>query len=163
FLADLVPQMRDVVDVTSQDGSVEFPAPQPPQLLLSLEHGPGQGVQLRWSWRYSAPSRILPLHRAVGAPGRDANHEDAVLAAECELWLCGVVTVQLVLVEAESAVFIDQVLPRLEALEHLTVQEHGVRPVHTELRGTSALRIRQREVPGRRDPDWFDLGFEITL
>src|SRR5690625_5093516 len=102
FLADLVPQMRDVVDVTSQDGSVEFPAPQPPQLLLSLEHGPGQGVQLRWSWRYSAPSRILPLHRAVGAPGRDANHEDAVLAAVRELWPCGDGTDQQELVDAEA-------------------------------------------------------------
>lgn len=163
FLADLVPQMRDVVDVTSQDGSVEFPAPQPPQLLLSLEHGPGQGVQLRWSWRYSAPSRILPLHRAVGAPGRDANHEDAVLAAVRELWPCGDGTDQQELVDAEAAVFIDQILPRLEALEHLTVHEHGTRPDHTELRGTPALRIRQREEPGRRDPDWFDLGFEITL
>src|SRR5690625_6623774 len=86
FLADLVPQMRDVVDVTSQDGSVEFPAPQPPQLLLSLEHKPGQGVQLRWSWRYSAPYRLMTLHRAVVTPGQIALHEDAMLAAVSGHW-----------------------------------------------------------------------------
>src|SRR5699024_8727660 len=85
---------------------------------------------------------------AVGAPGRDANHEDAVLAAVRELWPCGDGTDQQELVDAEAAVFIDQILPRLEALEHLTVHEHGTRPDHTELRGTPALRIRQREGAG---------------
>src|SRR5690625_6808132 len=87
---------------------------------------------------YCAPSHILPLNRAVVAPGRDANHEDAVLAAVRELWPCGDGTDQQELVDAEAAVFIDQILPRLEALEHLTVHEHGTRPDHTELRGTPA-------------------------
>jgi len=169
FLAELVPQLRGVVDVTSQDGSVEFPAPQPPQLLLTLEHRRGQSVRLHWSWRYSAPSRTLPLHRVAGAPGRDGGHEDAVLAAVRELWPAGGGADQQELADtqeladAEAAAFIDQTLPRLEALEHLTVHERGTRPDYTELRGTPALRIRQREEPGRRDADWFDLGFEITL
>src|SRR5699024_4118362 len=109
------------------------------------------------------PSRILPLHRAVGAPGRDANHEDAVLAAVRELWPCGDGTDQQELVDAEAAVFIDQILPRLEALEHLTVHEHGTRPDHTEPRGAPAGRLRPREHACRRDPDRVGPGFGSTL
>ena len=163
FLAELVPQMRDLVDVSSQDSSVIFPEPQPPQLQLSVEHLPEQRVQLHWSWQYRAPSRTLPLHQEAGAPGRDGDHEESVLAAARTAWPAGDRTERQELSGAEAAAFVDQVLPRLEEIEHLTVHERGARPDYTELRGAPALRIRQREEPGRRDADWFDLGFEITL
>src|SRR5699024_8727661 len=78
-------------------------------------------------------------------------------------WPCGDGTGHRELLAARAAVSSAPVPPRLAALEHLTAHAHGTRPDHTELRGTPALRIRQREEPGRRDPDWFDLGFEITL
>src|SRR5699024_3412104 len=69
LLADLVPQMRDVVDVTSQDGSVEFPAPQPPQLLLSLEHGPGQVSSC------AGPGATAPCPASCPCTGRSAPRD----------------------------------------------------------------------------------------
>ena len=163
FLGDLVPQMRSVVDITSRDGSVAFPAPQPPQLRLDLEHLPEHRLRMRWSWLYRAPQRQLPLRWDGTGSGRETAHEETVLATVRDYWTPAAETDQQQLADADAAAFIDQILPTLETLEHLTVSESGTRPDYTQLHGRPALRIRQREEPGRRDADWFDLGFEITL
>ncbi|OMH24825.1 hypothetical protein BKD30_07420 [Tersicoccus phoenicis] len=83
FVHDVYPELADRLLVTSTDGSVPLPVPQPPTLVVEVEYTDGPAVQERWHWEYAHGARLTrrPLRRSPGAPGhRDRDAEDAILA-----------------------------------------------------------------------------------
>ncbi|UYG17821.1 DEAD/DEAH box helicase [Brachybacterium huguangmaarense] len=163
FLADVSPQLRRHVPVSSRDPSLEIPDAVPPRLRLDVAHGEQDSADLTWSWTYRAPRRTLDLTRPRGATDRDAAHEDAVLEAVRRLWPDAARAGREHLEGVDLAHFVEHLLPALASLPDVDVHETGVRADYTELDGTPHLRITQVEPPHGQAHDWFDLGFEITL
>lgn len=164
FLGDVAPVLRSAIEVTSRDGSLDIPETAPaPRLQLSVEHRDGDTVRLAWSWTYRAPRRTLPLPRAHRDRGRDAAHEDAVLAAVRRIWADAAHEPEQTLRGADAAHVVEHAIPRLATLADVDVRERGERPDYRELHGTPHLRITQVEPPNAHTVDWLELGFEITL
>ena len=167
FLEDYTPQLRSTMSLRSTDGSVTFPDPVPPRLQLVVRHRRGDLTDLEWQWVYTAPRRVLPLHRTGritrSAVGRDLDHEEQVLAEVRALWPRAFGADEATLHDVEGAAFVEHVLPRIATLPDVDVIEHGKRPGYQELTGTPHLRIVQVESPRTDRTDWFDLGFEITI
>ncbi|HEY4615784.1 MAG TPA: DEAD/DEAH box helicase, partial [Citricoccus sp.] len=181
FFYDVYPRLSRMMPVDSTDGSVEFPEVPAPELQLHVRYGTSHRASLEWSWLYWGPRRELPLElrRARSRGGwsptgysgrarepeaeREIEHEDAVLDAVGEHWsLAGAARGQH-LAGMETARFVEQVLPVLRSLDHVSVTEQGDRPDYRELTEDPLVRITQVE-PGRKnDNDWYDLGFEITV
>src|SRR5699024_5010205 len=67
FLEVAYPQLRTLTTITSEDDSVELPAARRPTLHLEAAYASGDRLSLRWSWRYHAPDRQLPLDQRHGA------------------------------------------------------------------------------------------------
>lgn len=181
FFYDVYPRLSRMMPVDSTDGSVEFPDVPAPELQLHVRYGKDHRASLDWSWLYWGPRRELPLEprRARSRGGwsptgysgrarnpeaeRDIEHEDAVQDAVGERWpLAGAGGVQH-LAGMETARFVEHVLPVLQGLEHVSVTEQGARPDYRELTDDPLVRITQVEPGRKKDNDWYDLGFEITV
>ncbi|MGD6980719.1 MULTISPECIES: DEAD/DEAH box helicase [Citricoccus] len=181
FFYDVYPRLSRMMPVASTDGSVEFPKVPAPELQLRVRYGKDHRASLDWSWLYWGPRRELPLESRrsrsrggwspTGYSGRarnpeadrDLEHEDAVLDAVGEHWpVAGAGGVQH-LAGMETARFVENVLPVLQGLEHVSVTEHGSRPDYRELTDDPLVRITQVESGRKKDNDWYDLGFEITI
>ncbi|MEW1981300.1 SNF2-related protein [Citricoccus sp. NPDC079358] len=189
FFYDVYPRLSRIMDVDSADGTVEFPEVPAPELWLEVDHRKNHETALEWSWLYWGPRRELPVeHRRPHTRGgwsptgysgrargvdvdRDVEHEDAVLEAvraAAEEATDGVTVLpgtirNTHLHGADTARFVEYVLPILSKLDHVKVVEHGKRPDYRELTDDPQVRVTQVEAANPRDNDWFDLGFEITV
>ncbi|MDN5795696.1 MAG: DEAD/DEAH box helicase [Intrasporangium sp.] len=90
FLTHYYPALRQRATVESPDGSVDFPAVQPPRLAVHVAFEDDHRTRLRWTFRYtvgheSTDAPLLPAGAAPGAPAdalamvRDAAAEEALL------------------------------------------------------------------------------------
>ncbi|QCU77203.1 DEAD/DEAH box helicase [Citricoccus sp. SGAir0253] len=181
FFYDVYPRLSRLMPVDSADGTVEFPEVPAPELRLAVRYGRDHRASLEWSWLYWGPRRELPLEvrrsRSRGGwsptgysgrarnPGaeRDIEHEDAVLDRVQEHWAPGGSGGLQHLAGAETARFVEHVLPALSALEHVTVTEQGERPDYQELTDDPLVRVTQVQSARPNENDWYDLGFEITI
>ncbi|MEV4900176.1 SNF2-related protein [Citricoccus sp. NPDC055426] len=189
FFYDVYPRLSRILPVDSADGTVQFPEVPAPRLQLSVSHRRHHETSLEWSWLYWGPKRELPVeHRRSHPRGgwsptgytgrargvdvdRDIEHEDAVLEAvrdTAEQATEGVAVLpsqirNTHLHGADTARFVEYVLPELAQLDHVTVVEHGTRPDYRELTDDPQVRVTQVQAADPQDNDWFDLGFEITV
>ncbi|WP_413544141.1 SNF2-related protein [Citricoccus nitrophenolicus] len=189
FFYDVYPRLSRILPVDSADGTVTFPEVPAPQLQLSVAHRRHHETVLEWSWLYWGPKRELPVeHRRSHTRGgwsptgysgrargvdvdRDIEHEDAVLEsirATAEEATDGVAVLPGYIRDthlhgADTARFVEYVLPELDKLDHVRVVEHGKRPDYRELTDDPQVRVTQVQAANPQDNDWFDLGFEITV
>ena len=90
FLREFYPSLRRRVTLTSADGSVDLPTPEPPRLAVRAAYGPGLRVAVDWFWRYpfGDATRDIPVGLlATGDHDRDTDAEaklglEAVAVAE---------------------------------------------------------------------------------
>ncbi|OMH34076.1 DEAD/DEAH box helicase [Tersicoccus sp. Bi-70] len=171
FVRDVYPALADRILVTSTDGSVPLPVPQPPTLVVEVEYTDGPAVQTRWHWEYVHGARVTrrPLRRSPGAPGhRDRDAEDAVLdrtAAALADPDAGpdaspVTVADRMLVDIDAAEFVEHTLPRLVATDGVEVHDLGTRPDFRELDETPRLVVSTVDSTER---DWFDLGLMVRI
>ncbi|MGO1885143.1 MAG: SNF2 helicase associated domain-containing protein, partial [Citricoccus sp.] len=189
FFYDVYPRLSRILPVDSADGTVTFPEVPAPQLQLSVAHRRHHETALEWSWLYWGPKRELPVqHRRSHTRGgwsptgysgrargvdvdRDIEHEDAVLETirvTAEEATDGVAVLPSYIRDthlhgADTARFVEYVLPELDKLDHVKVVEHGKRPDYRELTDDPQVRVTQVQAANPQDNDWFDLGFEITV
>jgi len=82
FLRDYFPRLRQRLDVTSSDDSVELPQAQPPVLVLTVERLAGHRLSLAWAWSYAVgqDKRSEPLWPDPSAAReRDSAAETEIL------------------------------------------------------------------------------------
>ncbi|MDR8020304.1 DEAD/DEAH box helicase [Nesterenkonia aerolata] len=167
FLHETVPALRQSVEMTSLDGSVEFPETPAAQLHLRVHHLGDDATAVEWGWRYFGPQRTLPVRTGQTRDGhaaeRDHHHENQVLAAVSAHHPGAAAQPAQHLTGLDTALFVERALPRLEALEYVTVEERGTRPEYRELTESPQLRVTQTPAQDGRSNDWFDLGFQITV
>ncbi|MEH0109677.1 DEAD/DEAH box helicase [Tersicoccus sp. MR15.9] len=171
FVRDVYPALADRILVTSTDGSVPLPVPEPPTLVVEVEYADGPTVQTRWHWEYVHGARITrrPLRRSPGAPGhRDRDAEDAVLARtagaladpEAESNAAPVTVADRTLHDIDAAEFVEHTLPRLVDVDGVEVHDLGTRPDFRELDETPRLVVSTVDSTER---DWFDLGLMVRI
>ncbi|WP_261624040.1 DEAD/DEAH box helicase [Nesterenkonia marinintestina] len=167
FLHEAVPALRRRVEVASADGSVDFPEIPAPQLHLTVHHLGGDAMNLEWIWRYSGPSRLVPVRGAQQqdehAAERLRAHEDEVVEAARAHFPEAATRPAQHLTGLETALFVERALPRLERQEHVVVEEFGDRPQYRELTEVPQLRVTRSPDEDGRSRDWFELGFQITV
>lgn len=165
FLQEVYPALRQAVPIVSSDESVAFPSIDPPALALVVEHRPAQSVELHWEWLYRVGStRSRRATDVEPAPGEYADRE----AEAARLALLGndplpgglEAGVPAVLRGVDALEFVEETLPRLTGRGDLRIREVGERPRFTELTATPELTLTA--FPSE-EPDWFDLGFIVTV
>ncbi|GGC77841.1 DNA helicase [Tersicoccus solisilvae] len=173
FVHDVYPALADRILVTSTDGSVPLPVPQPPTLVLEVEYAEGPTVEARWHWEYAHGARVSrrPLRRSPGAPGhRDRDAEDAVLArtavalagpgADTDDGAKDATVADRTLHDIDAAEFVEHTLPRLVDVDGVEVHDLGTRPDFRELDETPRLVVSTVDSTER---DWFDLGLMVRI
>ncbi|PJJ65164.1 DEAD/DEAH box helicase [Compostimonas suwonensis] len=169
FLDDYYPRLRQVIEVTSTDGSVELPQIAPPVLVLTATFQAKQALRLDWAWQYgdeTSRGGRMPLHPLPGSPGfRDeAAERDILNRVESTLRGAGPDAPPLesrtTLRGLEAAMFSEKVLPLLEQLVGVRLDVVGERPDYHELTEPPQLIVTTVETDKR---DWFDLGVMVTI
>ncbi len=176
FLGDYYPRMRRSIPITSSDGSVGFPPPAAPVLVLTATFEPKQTLRLAWHLEYAEgrEARRMPLPTlAEPASGTDrdtaAEHDlldragRQLAASALDYAPEAAVTPTLstgILRGIDAAEFCTHALPALEALDGVRVDVVGERPDYRELTATPRLTFRTVESDHR---DWFDLGVVVTI
>ncbi|XVX20060.1 SNF2-related protein [Actinomycetota bacterium] len=170
FLADYLPGLGRVIEVTSPDGSVDVDARPGPRLQLRV--GPDRAgdrpiIIVRWGIVYALPgeladptAQLLRLHPT--RPGRRDLGEESDLIDRVEHELDVRLRDEAHL-EAESAVhFLERVLPRALACPDVDVLlDEGI-PEFTEAEGDPVISISVSDDSGGRQ-DWFDLQVVVTI
>jgi len=175
FLVGYYPTLRRQVTLSSTDGSVELPSPQPPRLQLEVEHGQRHATTVEWSWRYCIGEAVTttplwpPSH---GAPERDTDAEAAVVASV--LALDGSQSLgrepgpdgprlasSALLAGMDAVAFARDLLPALESLPDLDVRVVG-EPADFREADTEPV-IRFDSVSGKASNDWLDLAVSVTV
>ncbi|ARC56971.1 RNA polymerase-associated protein RapA [Frondihabitans sp. 762G35] len=144
FLRDFYPGLRRAVEVGSSDGSVEFPALRPPELVATLTFARGDRLDVAWAWENLGRREPLAAHdlpdgidEVLGGPPRDRTLR-GIAAAE----------------------FSAEVVPRLQRIAGVRVEIVGTRPAYRELTDPPELVVTVVETDKR---DWFDLGVLVTV
>ncbi|HET7305087.1 MAG TPA: DEAD/DEAH box helicase [Segeticoccus sp.] len=143
FLQEYYPSLRQAVPVSSSDGSLELPEIAPPQLALTVTCTDGHRADLEWGFAYRVGEDLarVPLHGAGGGPAvaRDQGAEEELLAG-LDLPTGGlrklaveqdgrhVPVPRVELRGLETAVFTQEVLPRLQELDGLLLEVVGEVP-----------------------------------
>jgi superfamily II DNA or RNA helicase len=166
FLDEFYPRLRQSIEVTSSDSSVDFPEIPPPTLVLSARFGPGHTLDLGWEFEYR---RGAGVHRLPVQDGPDSVDDDGGLrdaTAEGQL-LDQVLSVpglesaaSRTLQGMAAAGFCEDVLPALRELDGVRVDTAGIQPDYRELTETPELVVSTVETDNR---DWFDLGVQVTV
>ncbi|MET3767345.1 superfamily II DNA or RNA helicase [Marisediminicola sp. UYEF4] len=176
FLGDYYPRMRRSIPIASSDGSVGFPPPAAPVLVLTATFEPKQTLRLAWHLEYAEgrEARRMPLpalsEPASGTERDTAAEHDLLDRAGRQLAASALdyapeaaVTPTLstgILRGIDAAEFCTHALPALEALDGVRVDAVGERPDYRELTATPRLTFRTVESDHR---DWFDLGVVVTI
>jgi superfamily II DNA or RNA helicase len=155
FFTEYYPRLSRSVDVTSADRSVELPQLVPPVLVLTVTFGKKQTIKLLWNWEYVQGTGTIRLPLAGHEEARDRATEAATLAA-----VHGLLETPATLQGLAAAEFAATVLPRIEAVEGVRVDEVGERPDYRELTEVPKLKVTTVETDQR---DWFDLGVHVSI
>ncbi|PQZ88167.1 helicase [Arthrobacter sp. MYb227] len=157
FFARVYPRLARKMRVTSPDTSVELPAVLPPTLISRIRYGSRDNVELDWVFDYNG--------LVVEAEDRDSVVENALESTVLEILndfeaLESSVLSPKHLQGLDVIDFVRRVLPQLEEIEGLVLEEKGVRPIFHELTEAPELIITTVESDRR---DWFDLGLLISI
>lgn len=153
FLREYAPFLARTVELTSDDGTVEFPVLEPSTLVLNATFRPKHVLHLEWGWE----------HPVAGYRNEDAELEVLDRLAD-ELRIHPNLDEARPEVTAmhgiEAAEFTEKVLPKIEALDGIRVAVRGERPDYRELTESPVLTVKTVESEHR---DWFDLGVILTV
>ena len=180
FLREYYPMLRQRVSVTSRDGSVQLPEPEPPVLTLQVAALGAHEVSLTWSWVYGvgAGRRDEPLWPGAraAATARDERAECRIAeaaAAACagliELFEPGLsvtgprLAAEVTLRGVGTARFMTEVLPGLGEVPGVEVQLQldGPAPAYRETDAAPVISFAGQGTEG--DNDWFDLAVTVTI
>lgn len=163
FMADFYPKLRQAIEVTSADASVDFPEIVPPVLVLTAHFQPNHTLKLAWDWEYdgSGNATRLPLHpTSSDRSSRDAAVEAAILRRAADVVPPDLLQPSTTLQGLAAAEFAGTVLPDIEQVDGIRVDAVGDRPDYRELTETPQLTIKTVETDQR---DWFDLGVIVSI
>ena len=153
FLTSYYPVLRRRVEITTTDASVAFPAVEPAELVLTASFASAHSLTLDWNWRGDADegARQPILFRATTTlRSTPLDSPGPSLVAGASFALSGL----------DAAFFGEKTLPRLEALDGVSVVIEGTRPDYRELTDAPEFTISTIETDRR---DWFDLGVNVTV
>ena len=191
FLDTFYPELARHLPVVCRDGSVGLPAAAPPRLALAVTAHGGHQVTLAWSWTYvlGTTRRSEPL-AIPGGPSTGTTDHGRDAAAEHRLLdqVVPALTPFDGLLEpsphgarpatgarlegVETARFMAEALPRIQALPDLDVQVQVVSgddaPLYHEVDAAPVIRFAADDPgsgpasqPGTQD--WFDLSVTVTV
>jgi superfamily II DNA or RNA helicase len=140
---------------------IDLPAPERPTLVVTVRFAPSHKLDFALAWRYATGDPIP--YQAPSTADRDHIAEDATRTRVEEIWRDAApreLTAGGSLSGIDAAEFASRLLPRLEAVDGVTVEIHGERPRYRELTGDPHVSVSTIETT---DPDWFDLGVIVTI
>jgi len=177
FLHDYFPRLRQRINVTTSDGSVELPPVQPPVLVLTVERLAGHRLALEWTWSYvvGEATRLEPLW-----PGpSDRSDRDAKTEAGIIQRVSAAATDVPSLFEHSPT---GRRLAPTAALDGITTVRllNDVLPVLTEMDGVKVVLSADDDAPdyrkaddepvitisgdqARHDRDWFNLAVTVSV
>ena len=187
FLSKYYPRLRRMAAVTSSDGSFTAPEISEPALVVHAAYARNHQVEVRWEWAYQVGG--TELRATLGAlpdPFRDPTAEAQVLGGiglppglpgvpdratdpGSPQWLSGDAPRGVVprgehrftLSGLDTMVFTTEVLTLLSGRDDVRVEVTGRVPDYREAGDSLEIEVSAGERDG--DPDWFDLGIDITV
>ena len=158
FLRDYVPRLQLDAPVVSPRGTVEVPAPPLPVLELIVEHRDGEtSVASRWDRSPTRGRRHDEHERSVW----DAV---SVIANEARLELprpfSSGTTPPRVLVPAVAAILSVEIVPQLQAIDHVRVTVTGAGPTY---RAATEAPVVELSTTADDGSDWFDLNARVSV
>lgn len=162
FLQEYAPALARRLAVRTGAG-VDLPPTAPPSLRLRVDARELDRVVVRCDWTApGVPAR--PFGRSEG----DSSPDDESVAAEVldrvhDAWRHVTdepLAAHVVFRGVAAAEFTTALLPALEDIDGVRVEIDGDARRHRELRGDPRIRISTVE---SSDPDWFDLGIQVTI
>lgn len=172
FVGEYYPALRQVLTVTSSDGSVSFPEVAPPSLGLTLTHSEGHRVALEWAFDYRLGDRVTRVPM-TGAPSsgvvRDRDAEARLVdglvlpddrfphlrLATPERPLAGTASLE----GLDAVAFLEGVLPGLRE-SGVGIEEVGEALDYRRSEAAPLIRVSATDSDER---DWFDLGVTVSV
>ena len=174
FQSHYYPALRRRVTVESSNGTVELPQIAPPRLVLDVHFGQEHRTLLRWSFGYGVAGALvrIPLHSSEALPSRDLPAERALLGdldGLGDLAGNGVDAAgepfqaqELVLIGVETALFVDQSLPLLQAHHDILVDVTGSPAAYEQVVEPPIISVSARD-SAEPFADWFDLSVNVSV
>jgi superfamily II DNA or RNA helicase len=175
FLSKYYPRLRRMAAVTSSDGSFTAPEISEPALVVRAAYARGHRVEVRWEWAYQVGG--TELRAGLGSapdPFRDSQAEARVFGGlGLPAALPGVPRGQdqariertrssaFTLNGLDTMTFTTEVLPLLSGRDDVRLEVIGQVPDYHEAGDSLEIEVSADERDG--DPDWFDLGIDITV
>jgi superfamily II DNA or RNA helicase len=175
FLSKYYPRLRRMAAVTSSDGSFTAPEISEPALVVRAGYARGHRVEVRWEWVYQVGG--TELRAGLGSapdPFRDSQAEARVFGGlGLPAGLPGVPRGQdqariertrssaFTLHGLDTMTFTTEVLPLLSGRDDVRLEVSGQVPDYHEAGDSLEIEVSADERDG--DPDWFDLGIDITV
>ena len=175
FLSKYYPRLRRMAAGTSSDGSFTAPEISDPALVVRAGYARGHRLEVRWEWAYQVGG--TELRAGLGSapdPFRDSQAEARVFAGlGLPSALPGVPRGQdqariersrpsgFTLNGLDTMTFTTEVLPLLSGRDDVRLEVIGQVPDYHEAGDSLEIEVSAGERDG--DPDWFDLGIDITV
>lgn len=162
FEAELLPQLRRRLAVTSSDASYAPPPTPADVVVCCVTHNPGPSVELAWSLEQGGTHRPVddePDEKAASALADAAE----LLSGLAELTVAtstGLNPTAGRLDGVDAARFVADTLPELAAIDGIRVDQVGEAPGYREVPEGPTLRIGGERAT---DGDWLDLAVEVTV
>ena len=169
FFTSYYPRVRRHVPLTSADASVALPEPATPELVAAVRHLTGHRVTVAWAWRLVVGEAVreLPLH----VTDRELWWHDRAALSTVEAVTATVpgllespsarLAAEATLAGLDAARFTLDTLPRLQAIDGLTVEVSGEEPDYREAQGEPLVRIKGTDESVTQD--WFDLAVTVSI
>ncbi|MBS1675651.1 MAG: SNF2 helicase associated domain-containing protein [Actinobacteria bacterium] len=159
FLTDYLPRLQSAVTVRSPDGSVEIPKPPQSELLLRITHTAPQ-LHLSWDWQRPGGARDLGRERGVLEDVRSAfgSHAAFLEAPASASRAEGAPPADRTLGQAHAVLFVTEVLPALQEIEGLRLEQNEQLPEYRAAAGLPVVGVSSES-----DGDWFDLHITVTV
>ncbi|UYM04726.1 DEAD/DEAH box helicase [Solicola gregarius] len=170
FVADYYPVLGRAVEVRSSDDTVELPEIAAPRLRLSAAFRPGHEVRLGWSYVYAADDDERAYRLDDPADGRrDPGAERELLVRATRIvsrWSglldrSGMIAADAVLHGMDTAAFVEDALPVLDAEPVIDVDTSGEVPAYAAADGTPLVRVSATD--DADGTDWFDLRVTVSV
>lgn len=157
FLEDAYPRLTTETEVTGARG-VRLPPPARTALVLTVEQQPRDVLAYAFFWQAPGAGRV-PL-AVDGEQVGERRERRRRLEALWEASTAAPFAVAGRLTGIDTATFMTEAIPALQAAEDVRVEVSGIERVYRELSGDPRITVSTVETT---DPDWFDLGILVEV